>query len=354
MIEPQVTIIVVPRERFSLTRESLESIYEHTQIPFRLVYVDGGSPSHIRRYLEAQAREKDFQLIRTDYYLSPNYARNLGLAQVSTKYVVFMDNDVVVAPNWLKHLVQCAEDTGATVVSPLICQGQPLHEEVHCAGGESAVLLENKYGRVRRRLHDKIYKQGRKIASLRDSLQRQETGLAEFHCMMVRTEIFEQIGMLDQAMMNTKEHVDFCVSVATAGGSVYLEPSSLVTYITGQPLQWSDISFYMLRWSDAWGLTSLNRLREKWNLTEDNYYQHWYNGWSEYLVGRRKVFIIRPMLLKYAFGRAGGRVENTLVRMEKLLNRYLTTRYAQKHPEVVQQQTSTPLQKFPVTASLGS
>lgn len=45
MVEPEVTIVVSPRERFSYTRESLESIYEHTKAPFKLVYVDGGSPS---------------------------------------------------------------------------------------------------------------------------------------------------------------------------------------------------------------------------------------------------------------------------------------------------------------------
>lgn len=349
MIEPQVTIVVVPRERFSLTCESLESIYEHTKIPFNLVYVDGSSPTKIRRYLEAKSREKGFQLIRTDYYLSPNHARNLGLAQVKTKYVVFMDNDVVVAPYWLKNLVQCAEETGAAVVSPLVCQGQSLHAEVHCAGGESAVLLENKDGRVRRRLHEKIYQQGRKVDKLRDSLARQETGLAEFHCMIVRSQIFESIGSFDEALMNTREHVDFCIAVAEAGGTVYFEPSSVVTYVTGLPLQLTDIPFYMLRWSDAWGLTSLDRLREKWNLTEDDYYKHSYNAWREYLVGRRKIFIIRPMLAKYVFGRTGGRLEKTLVRMEKALNRYLTTRYAQKHPEIIPQQLSVPVQKSPAT-----
>jgi hypothetical protein len=36
MQKPQVTIVVSPRERFSYTKESLESIYEHTQIPFKL------------------------------------------------------------------------------------------------------------------------------------------------------------------------------------------------------------------------------------------------------------------------------------------------------------------------------
>ena len=152
MAQPQITIVVSPRERFSCTRESLESIYEHTKIPFKLVYIDGNSPAKVRRYLEAQALAKDFQLIRTDYYLYPNQARNLGLHQVNTKYVVFIDNDVIVSPEWLNHLVQCAEETGATIVGPLACQDKPLHEIVHCAGGENHVWLDTKGDQVRRRL----------------------------------------------------------------------------------------------------------------------------------------------------------------------------------------------------------
>jgi hypothetical protein len=51
MNQPEVTLVVVPRERYSYTRESLESIYRHTSYPFDLVYVDGNSPEHIQDYL---------------------------------------------------------------------------------------------------------------------------------------------------------------------------------------------------------------------------------------------------------------------------------------------------------------
>ncbi|MFW6358278.1 MAG: glycosyltransferase family 2 protein, partial [Chroococcales cyanobacterium] len=91
--EPNVTIVVVPRERFSYTQKSLESIYEYTPYPFKLVYVDGGSPTQIKHYLEEQSRLKGFKLIRTQEYLSPNLARNIGISQVDTEYTVFVDND---------------------------------------------------------------------------------------------------------------------------------------------------------------------------------------------------------------------------------------------------------------------
>ena len=274
--KPEVTIIVAPRERFSYTRESLESIYEHTQVPFKLIYVDGGSPSHIKKYLENQAQEKQFQIIRTEHYLSPNHARNLGLRQVDTKYVVFIDNDA-----------------------------------------------------TRRRIIEKIFKQGRKVADVRPQLQRQETGLAEFHCMIVRTEIFDKIGLLDEGLLNTKEHVDLCILVAEAGGSVYLEPDSLVTYVPGPPLELSDVGYYMLRWSDGWEMASLKRLREKWNLSEDKYFQNKYKrlGW------RRKMTIIDPISKNLSFGnRFLSKVIGKVVgKADRLLNHYITTSYARKH-----------------------
>ncbi|MEO0842073.1 MAG: glycosyltransferase family A protein, partial [Cyanobacteria bacterium J06643_5] len=79
MNKPQVTIVVSPRERFSATKESLESIYQHTKIPFELIYVDGNSPHPIKQYLKQKSQEQEFKLIRTEHYLSPNQARNLAI-----------------------------------------------------------------------------------------------------------------------------------------------------------------------------------------------------------------------------------------------------------------------------------
>lgn len=343
MTEPQVTIVVSPRERFSCARESLESIYEFTDTPFKLVYVDGNSPSKVQSYLQEQAETKGFELIRTNYYLSPNHARNIGLTHVNTKYLVFIDNDVIVSPGWLKALIDCAEETGAAVVGPLMCQEKPLHEIVHFAGGESHVLVDNT---GRRRIREKMYKQGHRVPELRDQLQRKQTELAEFHCVLVRTQIFEAIGFLDEQLMNTKEHLDFCMTVAEAGGTIYFEPASIVTYVPGPPLELTDLHYYMLRWSDAWTMTSLNRLREKWNLAEDGYFKTKYKG----LGWRRRDTILRPISRLLTFGIKSHIVEKLLVPVDKVINRYLTDRYSQKQHQLTQQQTPLQLPKSPATA----
>ncbi|MBD2306240.1 glycosyltransferase [Chroococcidiopsis sp. FACHB-1243] len=325
-MKPIVTIVVVPRERFSCTQASLESIYAHTDFPFKLIYVDGNSPAKVRKYLEAQAQEKCFEIIRTNYYLSPNHARNIGLSRVDTKYLVFVDNDVIVSPGWLTALVDCAEETEATVVGPLMCEKQPIHKRVHFAGGESRVVTDVK---GRRHLREKMYKQGHNALELRSQLKRTQTELAEFHCTLVRREIFDRIGYLDEAMLNTKEHLDFCMTVAQVGGTVYFEPDSLVTYVPGPPLEWTDLHFYMLRWSDAWTLGSLQRLREKWNLSEDGYFQTKYKK----LGVRRIATIIKPFVRQVSFGFENKPLKRTMKKLDRKFNRYLSDRYAKMLPQ---------------------
>ena len=108
--------------------------------------------------------------------------------------------------------------------------------------------------------------------------------------MLVRMEFLQQLGGLDEALLNTKEHIDLCMSATQAGGTIFLEPRALVTYAAG-PLRWSDMPYYMLRWSDAWERSSLQHLLAKWKLTEDDYFQRRYRqlGW------RRRMAIIDPL-----------------------------------------------------------
>ncbi|MGB3768485.1 MAG: glycosyltransferase [Phormidesmis sp.] len=326
---PSVTIVVAPRERFSYTQASLESIYEHTTVPFDLVYIDGNSPPQERDYIKEQSRLKGFKLIRTEHYLWPQRARNLGLAEVKTPYVVFVDNDVAVQSGWLRILIECAEDTGAAVVGPLMCHEEPIHEVVHFAGGESHIVVDVK---SRRHLREKMYLQGRAVTAVRSKLERCKTELCEFHCMLVRSDIFDQLGSFDESILNTKEHLDFCMNVMALGQTVYFEPDSLVTYVPGPPLAWRDLPFYMLRWSNDWELISLDRLKEKWDLCEDGYFKHKYKalGW------RRRDAILQPLLDK--IGLIDRRslpnkllMFGLLAPIEKSLNQFMTWRYARQH-----------------------
>ena len=315
-----VTIVVVPRDHFSDTQEALESLYAHTEAPFKLVYVDGGSPPRTARYLRDKASAHGFTLLRSEHYLTPNQARNLGVSRAQTRYVVFIDNDVVVAPRWLPPLVDCADSTQAAVVGPLNYERRPLHQTVHFAGGDARIDVTRENGVERRTLIDRIHKAP--VPS------RTPTEAAEFHCMLVRLDRFREVGGLDEKLLSTRENIDFCLAVRAAGGTVYLEPASRVTYLPPVPLRWSDVPFFALRWSDAWDLSSFRHLRDKWRLDEDEYFLRQYRhiGW------RRQGLMMQGGVLRWMHSwRLRSGVERLLRPLEKRINAAIARRHAQRH-----------------------
>ncbi|MEM9486928.1 MAG: glycosyltransferase [Cyanobacteria bacterium P01_F01_bin.116] len=269
-----VTIVVTQRERFSHSQKSLENLYQNTTYPFRLIYVDGNSPRPIQKYLEKQSKAKGFQLVRKERYLFPNEARNLVLPDIDTRYVVFLDNDVEFKPGWLKALVDCAEETGAWLVGPLYCEG-PLDpsgphkdQNIHMAGGN--VYFQETDGKRRLKTAHRLLK--RPFSKHQHEFKRQPTEMIEYHCALVRTESFEKIGYPDEKLLTIAEHLDICMATRNAGGEVYFEPSSIVSYVTPPPFKGYDKRFYLNRWSDENNLKSLVHFQKKWDLAEDDPY----------------------------------------------------------------------------------
>jgi GT2 family glycosyltransferase len=313
--EPSVTIVLVPRERFGPTLESLDRLYEVTPRPFRLVCVDAGSPPRLAKAIARESVARGFRLIRTERYLTPNQARRLGLREASGRYVVFLDNDVLVTPGWLDALVRCAEETQADLVGPLYCVGKPELETVHMAGG--IARIETHGGR--RVLREEHRWAGRRLSEVRPELRREPTELVEFHCMLVRADVFERVGPLDARLLCSAEHIDLCLAVRQAGGAVYFEPGAAVTYVPPPPLLWSDAAYFATRWSEAWNRATRRRFQKKWALGPGD---AGLRDGTRWLRSHRRL-LIEPLLrpLRAAFpGRVGRALQLVLAAAEIAAN----------------------------------
>ncbi len=268
MRQPAATIAFVPREQLGTTQHSLETLYERTKPPFELICVDGGSPPAVQGYLENAARRHQFTLLRTESFLTPNQARNIAAERVHTRYVVFVDNDVMVGPNFLTPLIQCAEETGAWVVGPLYFELEPESDRIHMYGGECRIQVQPDGSRDLVERHRFAHK--RLSEAQRDfRFEREETELIEFHTVLVDMEAFRRLGPLDEGLLCTAEHADLCLMVRQAGERVFLEPRSQITYVPPKHLSGVDADYFRLRWSEAWSIATRNRLRQKWNLSAD-------------------------------------------------------------------------------------
>jgi GT2 family glycosyltransferase len=270
------TIVIVPRERFGVAVRSLESVAEHNPTGVPVIYIDAASPSHVARSLKKLCEKFGYQYCRYEEPLSPNEARNLGWRKAHTPFVAFIDNDIIVSRDWLSHLIACAQETGAAVVAPLTCQKEPIHSEIHQAGGEFAQDHRAFFSLPieERRITDVHVKQGEPVRDTQ--LVQGETQCCEFHCALVRVSTLEKAGGLDEALLATKEHIDFCMGVWASGERVMFEPQSVVTYLfpsRSSPLERSDWSYFTLRWSPRWQSESLEHFQKKWGLYNDPYFE---------------------------------------------------------------------------------
>ncbi|NNE12091.1 MAG: glycosyltransferase [Ilumatobacter sp.] len=259
-IGDRVSVIVAPRQRWSLTTRSLEAVIAAMPAGCQLVYVDGGAPAAISDELRTMVDAAGGTFIRRECVLSGNEGRNLGLEVADREFVVFVDNDVIPGDPWIEPLVRCADETGAVIVGPLVYHGRDESSRtIHVAGGDVEItdgVMETNSRRFEYRQHDEVS----------DELVRQATQQLEFHCMMVRTSFAEEIAPLDEGLSTLGDHEDVVLQAHHRGLGVWLEPESTITYLSMIRLEDDEIGYWQMRWSEDWNRQSLERFCDKWDL----------------------------------------------------------------------------------------
>ena len=100
-----VPIVVLNYNGLDLLRKYLKSVLETSYPNMEVVVVDNGSRDGSLEYL----KEVGVRVIALDRNYGPAYARNVALKAFNSKYIAFLDNDVMTPPGWLDPLVEVAE-----------------------------------------------------------------------------------------------------------------------------------------------------------------------------------------------------------------------------------------------------
>ena len=265
---PRVTIVVSPRERFEQAEMSLASCFEKTDTPFRMIYIDGGTPRAIANTLKEQVERRGHIYLRRNGFLTPNDARNLALPLIDTEYVAFIDNDVVFQPGWLDALIRCADETGAGLVTPTILVGPAVRMpdlSIHHAGGILKVE-ENEHGKTMYRRHGFEHT---RYLEMKDELKRQETGCTEFHVVLARKAMIDDIGPFDPNLVGFTDEIDMALAARAKGWKIFYEPDSVIAYAVGKRLTWRDRPYFCVRWSHGRVMRAERYFYDKWGLTHD-------------------------------------------------------------------------------------
>jgi len=205
---PLVSIVIPTRDRADLLSMCIDSILKRSTYPnFEVIVVDNGSVEEATMTLFARLPADRVRVLRDESPFNFSALNNHAVRTARGALVCLMNNDIeIITPDWLEEMVSFAQ-----------------HSEVGCVGAR----LWYPDGRLQ---HGGVITGLGGIAGHAHKLLTRGSagyfGRAVLHqsfsavtaaCLVVRTEVFEQVEGLDEALQVAFNDVDFCLRVRQAG-----------------------------------------------------------------------------------------------------------------------------------------
>lgn len=278
-----VTIVVVPRDRFSSVEACTRSILENTDVPFRLVFLDFGYGKKVVARLRELCKGVPTEIVPVGRTI-PIIAFRDYLPRIETKYVAWVDNDTFVAPGWMTVLLDRAAK-GARVILPMTLEREGLDTDPR------GITLRNHitHGELRKvavdgREYVFDYKPFRRAAPEDLPREAHTVDFFELHTFFAETDVLRQ---LDLPAMVVREHIDLGIQLNRAGIPIWSEPAAVVHFdnIHERPTL-GDLKFFFYRWDQKLIDSSHEQFEKRWGYKFYN--ERFMKNWAF----RRKVFSV--------------------------------------------------------------
>jgi hypothetical protein len=228
MSAPSVSVIIVTWNAKSIVQRCLPSVVATEYPNAEIIVADNASTDGTAAWI---AREHpEVALVRhPDNWLFCR-GNNAALSHATGDFVVLLNNDVEVPPDWLGPLVEemtRAPDVAA--VQPKLLQYDDRHRFEY-AGAAGGFLDRAGYPFTRGRLFDTMERDRGQYDDARDVFW--ATGAA----LMLRRSALDEVGLLDERFEMHMEEIDLCWRLQRHGYRVRVAPKSTVYHIGGASL----------------------------------------------------------------------------------------------------------------------
>jgi len=199
----KVDIIFLTHNYPDMSLECLDALKRNTHHPFRLIWIDNGS--EMVHYQEIKEKVSEFNHIIHRFNANRFYARaiNQGIVMSNAKYIVTLSNDVLVTDGWLRKLLLTMENNPKVgLLSPLTDRiGSPVCK-ANFAVQKWRLPVNGNYCTQINRLPERY---GNTSSSI------------SMFCAVVRSEVVEKIGLLDERFFILGNDDDYSDRVRLAG-----------------------------------------------------------------------------------------------------------------------------------------
>lgn len=209
MKSPRVSIIVLNWNGLKDTIECLESLKKITFSSYQAIVVDNGSGGNDVETIKD--RFGDYvHIIENDRNYGFAEGNNIGmryaLTAQSPDYLLLLNNDIVVAPDFLTELVDVAEnDHEIGLLGPLVYDYYKPNEIRGTGSGQGI-----------------NWWRGVTVPIMSSNLNQETKGILEADsiegsCMLTPRNVLDRVGMLDGEYFAYWEEIDWCVRIRKAG-----------------------------------------------------------------------------------------------------------------------------------------
>jgi GT2 family glycosyltransferase len=263
---PTATVIVVSRDRWSLAPATLDYLLARTDPRHPVVVVEDRAPREVSAQIDRLATSGRVSVVRRNKLLAGNQARNLGVERARTEWVAFVENDVVMSDGWLEHLLAAGEARDAASAYPAYLEPWDGGPVIHGIG--SNLVVGGPPGRGH--LREQQIELGRPWREVAPGLRPAPRIQAEPHALLIRREVLDRIGGLDESLLSWFDHTDLALHHRRLDVESWFVPDATCTYFAPPPLARHDVPGFLLRWSRDWFDRSRDRMCTVWGLDPDD------------------------------------------------------------------------------------
>lgn len=224
---PKVVIVILNWNGLNDTVECLESLKKITYPNYNIIVVDNGSTGNDAGELKTRFSNYIF-LIENDknygYTCGVNIGIKYALNNLATDYILLLNNDTIVDPEFLKKMVELAEtDNSIGIVGPKIYQyGSPA-----CTPGISDKITKIKMW---------ISFIGIKQIDLW-KFKNPDKGEIIGCCQLTKNDVIKKIGFFDESFFCFFEETDYETRARAAGYKIVNTPAARIWHKGGRTSQ---------------------------------------------------------------------------------------------------------------------
>ena len=236
---PRVSIAIPVFNKAEFTEACLFALAENTDDdPTYEVIVINNASSDWTQYL-LHAFEGDLRVEHNDENEGFARANNQAAAMAQGEYLLFLNNDTVVQPGWLRAMVQLADSdpsigiVGAKLLYPE--SGTIQHAGIELING------------VPDHIHREVAADDPRVNAVCDF------DMVTGACMLVRRSLFIELAGFDEEFLNGVEDVDLCLRARELGWRVVYCPTSVVEHHEGSSEgRYDHVRENLQRFVDRW------------------------------------------------------------------------------------------------------